>query len=223
MRADIDLRSRVGSHVLDQGYRPTCVAFAASCAHEARQDIGSEPAHFAPEALWWQATTAGLTSVDGMVLDDVGDALSVYGQPDLAVWPYDPNLRGATEGPPAVVVPPWRRARLRAVPLQHYRVEESIEDELALSHTVVLVVEVADEFYVPGPGGIVRVPDVRAGAGGCHAVTCVGAATHPALGRLLLIKNSWGAPGESVAIAGSRCSTPLGSSFRRPLLTSCRN
>lgn len=192
MRADIDLRPLVGSDVLDQGYRPTCVAFAASCAHEARQDPGSEPVHFAPEAVWWQATTAGLTSADGMVLDDAGDALSGHGQPDLAAWPYDPNLGEATEDPPAGVVPPWRRSRLRAVPLQHDGVEASIEEELARSHPVVLVVELTDEFCFPGAGGIVRIPDVRANAGGYHAVTCVGAATHPTLGRLLLIKNSWG-------------------------------
>lgn len=192
MRTDIDLRGLVGSDVLDQGYRPTCVAFASSTAHEALQGPDSEPEHFAPEAVWWQATTAGLTSAEGMVLDDAGDALSTHGQPDLVAWPYDPGLGEATEDPPDGVVPPWRRARLRSVPLQHDGVEEPIEEELARSRPVILVVELTDEFSFPGAGGIVRVPDVRASARGYHAVTCVGAATHPTLGRLLLIKNSWG-------------------------------
>jgi C1A family cysteine protease len=53
-------------------------------------------------------------------------------------------------------------------------------------------VEVTDQFRAPGPDGIVAIPDVRAASGSYHAVTCVGAATHPVSGRVLLVKNSWG-------------------------------
>ncbi|MPV35976.1 C1 family peptidase [Georgenia subflava] len=194
MRKDVDLRRLVGHDVLDQGSRPTCVAFATSAAHEALQDGQSNPTqHLAPEALWWQATAAGNTSNKGMILNNIGSALSGHGQPDLISWPYNLSLGAGTEGPPAGLdEPPWRRARLKNVPLHHDGIENLLEDELARSRPVVLIVEVTDEFHVPGDDGIVAIPDVRATAGGYHAVTCVGAASHPVQGRLLLIKNSWG-------------------------------
>jgi hypothetical protein len=194
MRKDVDLRSFVGRGVLDQGHRPTCVAFAASVGHEALQNIANDPVdHLAPEALWWQATTAGLTSNRGMVLNDIGLALSGHGQPELSYWPYNPSLGAGTEEPPVGLQgPPWRRSVLNDLPLQHDGVESALEDELERSRPVVLIVEVTDEFLQPGDDGIVAIPDVRASSGGYHAVTCVGAATHPTRGRLLLIKNSWG-------------------------------
>lgn len=190
MRKDIDLRSRVGRDVLDQGLRPTCVAFATSVAHEARL---KDPDQLAPEALWWQATTAGHTSDHGMALANIGAALSGHGQPDLSSWPYNPSLGAGTEVPPAgLQSPPWRQSRLEPLVLRNDGVESALEDELERLRPVVLIVEVTNEFHVPGPDGIVAIPDVRAAAGGYHAVTCVGAATHPVSGRLLLIKNSWG-------------------------------
>ena len=192
MRADIDLREFVGSDVLDQGHRPTCVSFASSTTHEALQEPTQAAEHFAPEALWWQATLAGHTSADGMVLNCAGPALAQHGQPSLTSWPYNPSLGAGTEDPPVGVAPPWRRAQLRSVRLLHDGIEDPLEGELARFRPVILIIELTYEFSFPGDGGIVKVPDVRVGAGGYHAVTCVGAATHPALGRLLLVKNSWG-------------------------------
>lgn len=191
MRADVDLRSLIGADVLDQGTRPTCVAFASSASHEALQG-GMSPEHFAPEAIWWQAARSGYASAAGMVLDHADAGLSGYGQPELIAWPYNCLLGAGTEEPPKGLEPPWRRARLRPVPLRHDGVEDPIEDELALNRPIVLVIEVTDAFHLPDDTGIVQVPDLRANPGGYHAVTCVGAANHPARGRLLLIKNSWG-------------------------------
>ena len=190
MRKDVDLRSLVGADTLDQGNRPTCVTFATSVAHEA---LASPVEHFAPEALWWQATAAGHTSWCGMILDNVNVALLAHGQPALTAWPYDPDLGAGTEDPPATLAqPPWRRAQLQSVALRHDGVEDPLEDELAQAHPVILILEMTNEFDLPGPDGIVAIPDIRTNAGGYHAVTCVGAATHPVSGRLLLIKNSWG-------------------------------
>lgn len=190
MRKDIDLRSLVGPDVLDQGYRPTCVAFATSVAHEALQTDSDQ---LAPEALWWQATTAGHTSARGLALANIGPALSGHGQPDLSSWPYNPNLGAGTEVPPAgLQSPPWRRSRLKPLDLRNDGVESALEDELERLRPVVLIVEVTDQFRAPGPDGIVAIPDVRAASGSYHAVTCVGAATHPVSGRVLLVKNSWG-------------------------------
>lgn len=190
MRKDVDLRPLVGPDILDQGFRPTCVTFASSAAHEA---LGNPVEHLAPEALWWQATEAGHTSQHGMVLDNIDPTLRGYGQPALMAWPYDPHLGAGTENPPPTLTqPPWRRAGLQNLPLRHDGVEDPLEDELARDRPVILVLEVTDEFHLPGSDGIVAVPDLRTSAGGYHAVTCVGAATHATRGRLLLIKNSWG-------------------------------
>ena len=194
MCADIDLRPLIGANILDQATRPTCVAFATSAAHEGlRGGSGTECSNLAPEALWWHCTMAGVTSADGMLLNDIGLALDGPGQPELESWPYNPGLGDGTEDPPdSLADPPWHRARLVGLPLHHDGVEPSIETALQDSHPVVLVVEVTGEFCLPDRLGIVAVPDVRARAGGYHAVVCVGAATHPTRGRTLLIKNSWG-------------------------------
>lgn len=193
-RKDIDLRYLVGQDVLDQGSRPTCVTFASSAAHEAlRTAGGGRQEHLAPEALWWQATHAGVASYNGMVLGDVAPALDGHGQPVLFSWPYNPDLGAGTEDPPiGLSGPPWKRAQLQPLSLAHDGVEEPIETELAQSHPVILIVEVTDEFHLPDEQGIVNTPNVRATAAGYHAVACVGVATHPSRGRLLLIKNSWG-------------------------------
>lgn len=150
MRKNIDLRSLVGRDVLDQGTRPTCVAFAASVANEALHHAEKTAEHFAPEALWWQATTAGATSLRGMVLNNVAPALLGYGQPELSQWPYDPTLGAGTEEPPENLQnPPWKRSALNDVVLKHDGIEDALEDELEHSHPVILIVEVTDEFGQP--------------------------------------------------------------------------
>lgn len=194
MPDDIDLRGLVGADVLDQGARPTCVAFACSTAHEALGQVPGLPnQHLAPEALWWHATNAGATSGEGMVLGSIGPALDGPGQPELALWPYNGALGAATEPPPpSLAAPPWFRAQLVDLPLRHDGVEQPLEEALVDRLPVILIVEVTAEFMTPDTLGIVAVPVVTASAGGYHAVTCVGAATHPLHGRMLLIKNSWG-------------------------------
>ncbi|NYS18549.1 hypothetical protein HFP43_10765 [Streptomyces sp. SJ1-7] len=67
-----------------------------------------------------------------------------------------------------------------------------LEDALAAGSTVLLVLEVTDEFMEPDDDGHVAVPDEATAMGDYHAVVCVGAATHPTYGRRLLIRNSWG-------------------------------
>lgn len=195
MPDDIDLRPLLGPDVLDQGFRPTCVAMAASAANEGLRSVHRTPAaHLAPEALWWRSTNAGLTSEDGMLLGDVGEALEGPGQPELQDWPYNPNLGAGTEQPPsALPAPPWNRAQMRMLELHHDGLETLLEAALRDRCPVILIVEVTDEFYRLDEAGILSVPDVRGYAGGYHAVVCVGAVTHPTRGRLLLIKNSWGA------------------------------
>ena len=68
MRKNIDLRSLVGRDVLDQGTRPTCVAFAASVANEALHHAEKTAEHFAPEARWVRPPPTGATNPGGLVL-----------------------------------------------------------------------------------------------------------------------------------------------------------
>lgn len=187
---DIDLRNLIGPDVLDQGTRPTCVPFAASAAHEAaRTHTGAAAEHLSPEAIWAYCMQHGTATAEGMILNDAGLALTDDGQPLLDKWPYD---KRATVRPETAGIPPWHRADLTELHLHHDGVEANIEDALVGGQPVILVLEVTDEFLLTGDDGIIDVPNVRVRHGGYHAVTCVGAATHPSAGRLLLIKNSWG-------------------------------
>ena len=189
-RADIDLRQLIGAEILDQGTRPTCVPFAASAAHEAaRTRDGAPTDHLSPEAIWSYCVRNGTASHDGMLLMDAAPALSHDGQPLLVRWPYVDDVAIPPEG---LAAPPWHRANLAPLLLAHDSAEEELEDALAAGQPVVLVVEVTDEFLTPNEDGFIGIPDIRTGHGGYHAVTCVGAATHPIAGRYLLIKNSWG-------------------------------
>jgi hypothetical protein len=192
-RIDIDLRDKLGPDVLDQENRPLCVTFAVSAAHEAHHSLAdAEPGHLAPEAIWWHCTSLGQTSAAGMLLLDADSALRGPGQPGLADWPYNPALGSGTEDPPATITPPWNRAQLTPLTLNHDGSEDSLEESLEDGVPVVLVIEVTDEFRLPDAEGVIAVPDLRVDQGGYHAVVCVGAFTHPVHGRLLLIKNSWG-------------------------------
>ncbi|MEW1974456.1 C1 family peptidase [Microbacterium profundi] len=187
---DVDLRDLVGADILDQGMRPTCVTFAASAAHEAMRTLQGEDAeHLSPEALWAYCSTNGTASVDGMLLADAGPALENDGQPLLRDWPYADTARAA---PSSAGAPPWHRAALVPLELSRDGVEAEIEDQLQTGVPVILILETTDEFLLTDADGFIAVPDIRAGHGGYHAVTCVGAATHPTAGRHLLVKNSWG-------------------------------
>lgn len=190
---DVDLRADTGVGVLDQGVRPTCVAFAVSAAHEAlRTRSGHARDHLAPEAIWSQAVGAGNASQFGMPLDAAAGCLTGTGQPSLVDWPYNPSLLHGTEVPPATTgTPPWNQANLeRAVPALD-GVEAELETWLAQGRVVAVVVALPHEFYRPVDGYVAE-PVAGFGVTGLHAVACVGAVTDSSRGRLLIIKNSWG-------------------------------
>lgn len=192
-RSNVDLRGLLGPQVLSQGPRPLCVPFALALGNEAaRTNAGAAPEPLAPEPIWRYCTQRGQTGAGGMVIADAAVALADEGQPSHLAWPYNPGLGVGTEDPPGTAGdPPWHTGTMRELRLAHDGVEEELEDHLA-ARPVVLIVEVTEEFDRPDAEGFVSLPDVRAAAGDYHAVVCVGAATHPARGRHLLIRNSWG-------------------------------
>ena len=193
LRADVDLRNRVSSPLMNQGPRPLCVPFSISLAHDALDE--SDPTAdtaMAPEAIWRRCAQRGQTQPTGMALIHAGDALRHSGQPPLRLWPWNPSLGYGTEDPPALVgAPPWQQARTSIFKPAHDGVEDQIEDALAAGYPLVLVVEVTQEFENPALDGSIDVPDIRSPAGDYHAVLVIGATTDPSRGRRLLIRNSW--------------------------------
>ncbi|WSZ32433.1 hypothetical protein OG806_24790 [Streptomyces sp. NBC_00882] len=167
---------------------------AVSVSHEAaRSSAGSPPGTLAPESIWWYCSARGQTGPQGMLVTDAAEALTKVGQPPIESWPFNVGLGISTEQPPATTAqPPWHTGTLSPLDLAHDGVEDALEDALAAGSAVLLVLEVTDEFMEPDDDGHVAVPDVASAMGDYHAVVCVGAATHPAHGRRLLIRNSWG-------------------------------
>ena len=195
-RAPIDLRSLMQAAIRDQGPRPLCLPISVSGAHEAaRANVGTaEPEPLAPEPLWAHCLQSGRVSSLGTTMAAVSDALAARGQPPLRTWPYCPTLGMATEPPPsAAAAADWCTAQLIDLPLAHDGVEDLLEDVLASSAPVVVVVEVTEEFENADSTGDISVPPLTSPAGDYHAVLALGAATDSDTGvRRLLIFNTWG-------------------------------
>jgi hypothetical protein len=193
-RNDVDLRGLLDPRLLSQGPRPLCVPFTLALGNEASRTIaGAAPEALAPEPIWRYCTQRGQTGAAGMLINDAAAALADDGQPSLQAWPYNDALGVGTEDPPHTAGnPPWLIAAVHELHLAHDGIEDELEDYLVAAVPVVLIVEVTQEFTHPDNEGYVRLPNLRTAAGDYHAVTCVGAATNPARGRHLLIRNSWG-------------------------------
>ena len=91
------------SHIWDQGNRPTCLAIAASTAHQLTR---AHPEPFAPDALWLYTLNAGAASHDGTTAAAIGDALQDWGQPVAADWPYELPFTSVVP-PDSAGTPPW--------------------------------------------------------------------------------------------------------------------
>lgn len=195
-RAPIDLRSLMQAAIRDQGPRPLCLPISVSGAHEvARSSVeAATPEPLAPEPLWAHCLQSGRVSSLGTTMAAVSDALAARGQPPLRTWPYNPTLGTATELPPsAAAAADWWTAQLIDLPLAHDGVEDLLEDALASSAPVVVVVEVTEEFENADSAGDISVPPLTSPAGDYHAVVALGAATDSDTGvRRLLIFNTWG-------------------------------
>jgi hypothetical protein len=182
----VDLRTRLGGPRW-QGQRFTCLAFAASVAHEVALFDDHDLLDTSEEYLYWagkQHDTPG----PGTTFPAIRDALAAEGQPLEEVWPYDPDRDDQDAGytPPAdahTAVPRWTPA-LAPVPAT----PNSVSAELDAGRAVVLGLPTWPALDLPIAGRL-SVPSASDLDGAHHAVALVG---YDETTSEMLIRNSWG-------------------------------
>lgn len=186
-RVHVDLRSQL-LPPRDQGeVRPTCLAFAATAAHEYARQLGSR---LCVEYLYFIASgeTVGRSPPVGLTLTAIGVALKDKGQPAESVWPYYPN--GPT--PPSPPVNPG--ALLRCAQVVHGTPEAVVAcvgsgtpAVLALEITNVWYTDLAPDYVIDDePGDSTTMGSVG------HAVLAIGVGEDDRGKPMLLVQNSWG-------------------------------
>lgn len=173
----LDYRPLLGA-IRDQHARPTCLAHAATTAHEhARR---SQVA-LSPEYLHYFASSND-PSPEGVGVSSISHALLEPGQPSETDCPYHLKEPSPTWTPPSNVTLYRRRSTSALTD------PDNVEALLKAGHAPVLCIATPDAFYEPAPPWIISsTGPVR----GLHAVVAVGfGTTHTT--RRFLIRNSWG-------------------------------
>lgn len=180
-----DLRTALGP-ARSQGPRGTCLAFAVTAGHEnhGRRDLPE----LAVEVLYWGAKQHDGNRGSGTTFSAAAAALRQWGQPEEALWPYDPlrNERATTYAPPAAAIDPaaCAFADLRQIAATSSDVQAELDQDR--------VVAIGGPTW-PGlrrpVGDRVDKPAVADLDGGFHAMVVVG--YQEDTGEFLL-RNSWG-------------------------------
>ncbi len=169
--------------VRDQGNRSTCLAFAATAAHEQARP---EDAPLGEELLYWACKQIDDDGLPGTYPESAALALSDPGQSDAALWPYDATRveSAADYAPPAAALAPdaARTAKLQRVPATL----GVLGDLITAGHAVVLGLELWPAFYAAGAGDL-DPPTSADLLGDGHAVALVGIDSD-----VLTLRNSWG-------------------------------
>ncbi len=177
----VDLRE-VWEAARDQGARSACLACACSdahaVAHALRRPLSAEFLFYhAGQRMPGKDVTAGLTFAA------VDTALKANGQPDEEEWPY--SLTPPNPWNPPAVTTRWYGS-LSTAALDAAMIVSAIESR----QPVVLGVKLSAGFYT-APTTPFVIPAAGPGFGG-HAVLGVGIADYAPVGKLILIRNSWG-------------------------------
>ena len=181
----VDLRSFCSS-VEDQGEIGSCSAQAFVAVMEYLDRKGDDKWTDLSRLFVYYNSRTNPADDEGAYLRDGIKALSKYGAPDEAIWPYDVNLY-ATKPPKAAYDDGVKRC------ISEYRRVESlrgVQQSLADGYPVVFGFSVYDSFDSIGADGIMPMPnlDVEKNQGG-HAVVAVGYDDYKGH---LIVRNSWG-------------------------------
>jgi hypothetical protein len=182
----VDLTDQLGP-VRDQGARGTCLAFAATAAHEVarRAQRGAPGEDLSEEFLYWACKQVDGNPEAGTDPDTLRAALHNPGQPAAEIWAYDPDRdEQAGYRPPvaALARDVLRRGRLATIACNGHAVKDAVRS----GDVVILGLELWDGFFSAGID-VISPPEPRELIGDLHAVAVVG---FDETG--LLLRNSWG-------------------------------
>lgn len=187
----VDLRPYLPP-VGDQGIRGTCLAFAATAAHEFERGTTSCSLDLSEEAIYWAASKlCGFGN--GLTFKATADALDTQGQPEQALWPYDPfrNESAADYAPPpnALDAVSCFQGTMHAVTVSLDEVRSCLDK----GNIVVAGVRMSQSFG-NGKGGFVPMPAPHELLPIGHAIAIVGYANpvDPIHHGYFVFRNSWG-------------------------------
>lgn len=185
---EVDLSSLI-LPVRDQGPRGTCTAFAATALHEAERAAGTGAfLALSEEVLYWGAKQADKNHTPGTSFRSIHMVLGRWGQPEAALWPYDPrrNDGDASYAPPSEAIDPANclRGRLEPIPLDM----TSLSAHIAGGRTVAASVQMSIGFFT-AINGVVPIPQPHELIADNHAVLLTG---YRDGGEVFRFRNSWG-------------------------------
>lgn len=186
MARRLDMRSMLGAP-RSQGLRPTCLAFAASAAHEAALFYDHDIVDTSEEYLYW-ASKQHDDPGPGTSFPAIRDGLTDKGQPLEEEWPYDEDRDDqdpSYQPPPGAhtAQPRWSPT-FNPVPATPV----GLRTELDAGRAVVLGLPTWRAFDRPAAGRL-AVPAPGELDGAHHAVAVIG---YDESTTEMLIRNSWG-------------------------------
>jgi C1A family cysteine protease len=174
--------------VRDQGDRPTCLAFAATCGHEDKRQVETRLVErLSEEALYWGCKELDVDGEGGTTFESASVSLERWGQPLEESWPYDPTLDGDGPSPLPTGMAAgdgWFRRSIAEIPTNL----EQVKAVLAGGGLVLLGLELMDSFMRLDAGHI-PAPSLDDENLGGHAVVAVG---YDDGSEYLIVRNSWG-------------------------------
>ena len=177
-------------YVQNQGpFRGTCLAFAVTASHELSRSPDIGPLEdLSEEMLYWGAKQVEGNRRAGAQVVSMNAALTGWGQPPEALWPYDPFIDDTqpTYQPSAACL---QAGNTRKAKLQKIAVSvESFRSQLGSGHPIVTGIPLWTAFLRPINGQLAN-PRSAELIGDRHAVVTVG---YDDTQRRMLVRNSWG-------------------------------
>lgn len=182
MKVDLDLRKGLGV-VRDQGSRPTCLAFAASAAHENKRSMSG---YLSTEYLFFHSVQRSHREPNrGLTVAALTAALAGEGQPLESECPYRHNP--LTRWSPPMINGPIFKATIAF----SQRTIAEVHQALSVGTAVVLIVTLTVAFFRPDLDAVVRLQAGDRTIGSRHALLAIGSGSSQD-GQYILVRNSWG-------------------------------